>query len=473
MPSRQDQLHSHQFMVQRVVAALVMRETDPAQSPFRKIAGATLVSVLLAALSLGGAAAYGLVKPGGSGRWKTESAVIVEKESGALFVYRDKKLNPVLNYASALLLVGSASAKTVSVSRGSLGGVPRGSSYGIPGAPDSLPSRKRLSAAPWTVCSMRTGVDQAKSVLYLAGSAGSGGRELADGESAQAMVVATPDGVRYAIIGHYRHLIRDPEVILPGLVWTKPPLQVATALVNVLPAGADLVRLAPAIQGFGTAVSRPAGGKVGQVYVVSRSGGGEDYFVARSSGLAALTGLQKDLLLADPLTASKIGVTDATKLSLRDFTPLGQNVPPFAASEGPSALPVTTPALASVAAGAVCATVTGAQGASEVRTGVPMAEPGSAVATGVRGANGAVLADRVVIGPGRGVLVAAGSAAGAGSAAVSLVTDLGIRYPVPSTEVLGMLGYAGMSTLRLPAELVSLLPAGPALDPETARTPAP
>jgi len=54
MPSRQDQLHSYQFMIQRVVAALVMRETDPARSPFRRAAGATLASVLCAAIALGG-----------------------------------------------------------------------------------------------------------------------------------------------------------------------------------------------------------------------------------------------------------------------------------------------------------------------------------------------------------------------------------------------------------------------------------
>src|SRR5215217_6301502 len=48
MPSRQDQLHSYQFSVQRVVSALVMRETDPAQAPFRRAAGATLASILLA-----------------------------------------------------------------------------------------------------------------------------------------------------------------------------------------------------------------------------------------------------------------------------------------------------------------------------------------------------------------------------------------------------------------------------------------
>ena len=52
MPSRQDQLHSYQFTVQRVVSALVSRDTDPAQAPFRRAATATLASVLLAVVGV-------------------------------------------------------------------------------------------------------------------------------------------------------------------------------------------------------------------------------------------------------------------------------------------------------------------------------------------------------------------------------------------------------------------------------------
>src|SRR3954447_24546475 len=107
MSSRQDQLHSYQFMVQRVVAALVMRETDPPRSPFRRIAGSTLVGVLLAVLALGGVAAYSLVRPGGSLAWRDESAVIVERDTGAVYVYRDQVLHPVLNYTSALLILNA------------------------------------------------------------------------------------------------------------------------------------------------------------------------------------------------------------------------------------------------------------------------------------------------------------------------------------------------------------------------------
>src|SRR6188768_150919 len=126
MASRQDQLHSYQFMVQRVVAALVMRETDPPRSPFRRVAGATLVGLLLAALGVGGAAAYALVVPGTSGKWRNEQAIIVEKESGALFLYRNERLHPVLNQASALLILNQPGVKTVSVSAKALAEAPRG-----------------------------------------------------------------------------------------------------------------------------------------------------------------------------------------------------------------------------------------------------------------------------------------------------------------------------------------------------------
>jgi hypothetical protein len=308
-------------------------------------------------------------------------------------------------------------------------------------------------------------------VLFLAGKEGSGGHRLADSQTPEVIVVTTADNTRYAIIGHRRHLIRDPDVVLPGLVWTRQATQVATALVNVIPAGVDLTRLATKIPGFGTAVGKPAGGKIGQVYVVARSGGGEDYFVAMSTGLASLTQFQKDLLLTDPMTGSKIGATEATKLSAKDFTPLGQNIQPFQGTDGDGALPAATPALTEVPSGAVCTTVKSSDGVSEVRMGVTVADT-AGVVTGTRDTTGAVLADRVVIGPGQGVIVSASVSSGAGVTALSLVTDLGIRYAIPGEDVLSMLGYSGGPTIHLPAEVLALLPQGPALDPDAARTPS-
>ncbi|MEV1160060.1 type VII secretion protein EccB, partial [Micromonospora chokoriensis] len=58
---------------------------------------------------------------------------------------------------------------------------------------------------------------------------------------------------------------------------------------------------------------------------------------------------------------------------------------------------------------------------------------------------------------------------GATGGAVSVVTDLGRRYVLADREVLPMLGYGGVRPLRLPAGLVSLVPAGATLDPAAAR----
>src|SRR2546425_3429764 len=113
MASRRDQLQSYQFLTQRVLSALVMRETDPAQSPLRRGVGAVFVGVMLAVMAGAGFGIYGLVTKVGSTNWKTEGAVVVEKESGATYVYLGGKLHPPLNYASPLLAAGQTTPQVV------------------------------------------------------------------------------------------------------------------------------------------------------------------------------------------------------------------------------------------------------------------------------------------------------------------------------------------------------------------------
>ena len=65
-----------------------------------------VLSVLLAALAVAAVAVYGSLRPSGGTDWRVAGTIIVERESGARFVYLEGKLHPVLNYASALLIVG-------------------------------------------------------------------------------------------------------------------------------------------------------------------------------------------------------------------------------------------------------------------------------------------------------------------------------------------------------------------------------
>ncbi|WP_328417490.1 type VII secretion protein EccB [Micromonospora sp. NBC_00389] len=455
MPSRQDQLHSYQFSVQRAVAALVMRETDPAQSPFRRLAGAGLASVLVAAIGLGGFALYGLFAGGGSG-WRDAGAVIVEKESGARFVYREQKLHPVLNYASALLIVGADRSKTVLVSRRSIDGVPRGLPLGIADAPDSLPAPGRLATGAWTVCSTipaGAGADAPRSALLI-GTEPAGGRPLGD----DALLLRGPDGGLHLVWHQRRYLIRDPSRVLAALATTRArALPVAPALLNSLPAGLDLAPLA--LPGLGGPATRVPGATIGQVYLVSNSGGGRQYAVALDAGLAGITELQAGLLLAST------SQDEPEPMTLGRFAAL-PTVPDLAPS-GPTAPPPAPPRLAAGDDAALCTRVSGDDGASEVRWGVPL--PDLAAVPRTVPAGGTVLADHVVVEPGRGAVVEAAAAPGASGGAVSVVTDLGRRYVLADRDVLPMLGYRDVRPLRLPAGLVSLVPAGATLDPAAAR----
>lgn len=461
MPSRQDQLHSYQFAVQRMVAALVMRETDPAQSPFRRAAGATLASILIAAIAIAAVAVYGVFVGGGNTRWRTDNALVVEQETGARFVYVNGKLHPVLNYASALLISGSANA--VRVKRKSIEGVPRGNPLGIPDAPDPLPTRQSLAGYPWTVCSADPpGATPVRSVLRI-GVPPSGGKPL----GADALLVTHPESGVHLLWNKRRHLISDADVVRSALGWaSQPTVPVAQALINSIPAGADLGLID--IPGRGEDFSFIDGAQVGEVFVVQAQGGvGEQYAVALRAGLAAITEVQVRLLLADPATGEEIGQSEPTELALSDFVAipkLDDLAPPDAAP--PAEIPALAPS-----DGAVCAVATDDGGVSEVRAGAQFPDIGAAMPAGGRARDGSVLVDFVMVEPGRGAVVESVSAPGAPGGTLSVVTDLGRRYAVPGADVLSSLGLA-VKPVRVPANIVALLPAGPALDPKVARNPA-
>ncbi|GGM24151.1 type VII secretion protein EccB [Micromonospora sonchi] len=456
MPSRQDQLHSYQFTIQRVVSALVMRETDPAQSPFRRLAGAALASMLVAVIGLGGFALYGLFAGGGV-KWRDGNAVIVEKESGARFVYREQRLHPVLNYASALLIIGTERPRTVLVSRRSIEGVPRGLPLGIADAPDSLPAAARLATDRWTVCSIGTtddGRPQSRSVLLI-GTEGTDGRPLGE----EALLLRAPDGRLHLLWQQRRHLIRDTDRVLAALAVTRArAVPVAPALLNTVPTGLDLAPLH--LPGLGERSARVADARVGDVLLVSNSGGARQYAVVLRDGLAGITELQAALLLA------RTGQREPDQISLGRFAALPQldDLTPT----GPHAPPSAPPRLATMDSPALCARVADEAGQVELRLGVELPE----LITAPRAARGqvaAVVADHVLVEPGRGALVESVAAPGATGGAVSVVTDLGRRHVLADAGVPAMLGYGDARPLRLPAGVVSLVPAGATLDPAIAR----
>jgi hypothetical protein len=87
-----------------------------------------------------------------------------------------------------------------------------------------------------------------------------------------------------------------------------------------------------------------------------------------------------------------------------------------------------------------------------------------AVVAGASGGGGV----RVAVPPGGGRLVRDLPVPGAADGTVYLITDLGVRYPLPSKEVVSKLGYGSVIPLPVPSLLLGLVPAGPVLDPAAA-----
>jgi type VII secretion protein EccB len=466
MATRRDQLQAQRFLAQRVHSALVIRETDPEQPPFRRPAAAAFGSIALACVVLLGVGVYGFLAPGGNRAWRAGDKIVVEKETGARYVYVGDRLHPVLNYTSALLALGR-SARTVTVSRESLIGVPRGPRIGIPDAPDALPPADRLLTTGWTLCSRptadRTGAAADESVL-LAGEEPAGALPLGD-RALLVEVASTRD--QYLIWRGHRHRIGRPDTVTVGLALrAETRARVGPALVDILPAGEAIAPLKVRAPGLAsTAVPRRPELRTGQLVVAQTPAGAQHYLVEKES-LRPITELQYDIQLVAPTTAMAypgvepvglpIGTAAAAEARMSTPSPSGAAPPP-------SSRPVFA------AGGPACVTYDDNAAVPHVRVGGTL--PPAAVPTGSRTSEGLPLADRVYVPPGRAALVETLPSRDATAGTLTLVTDQGRAHPLESRDILSVLGYARAHPVRLPASLVTRVPQGSVLSPAGARAP--
>ncbi|MBK1789088.1 type VII secretion protein EccB [Prauserella cavernicola] len=470
MASKRDQLQAHQFLAQRVISALVTRETDPEQPPFKRPSGAAFGSIVITVLALVAVGVYGFIVPGGDKAWRDGDSVLVVKETGTRYVYLNERLHPVLNYSSALLALG-ANAETHSVSRESLMDVPRGPLIGIPDAPDSLPGTDKLLDGAWSLCS-RPGADVSGSTVdesvLMVGAEPEGGQGLGDA----ALLVEVPEsGDQYLIWQGHRHRIRQPDAVSVALALrSQPKARVGMSLIDVLPPGESLGPIEVARAGSpSTAVPRLPDLRAGQVLEAETTGGGVQHYLAEPDRLRPISPLQYDIQLADPATTTAYGGSEPVGVTLGLAAAAEARQSPPAGSD-PGSAPVRRPSFAGQdgASRAVCVSYDPGATTPAVRTGAALPSEGSLMETPLRTDGGSPLADRVFVPPGRAALVEVMPSAEASAGTVLLVTDQGRAYPLAAREVLGILGYDGVEPVRLPAGLVTRLPMGSGLDPEAA-----
>lgn len=463
MLNRRDQVQAYRFVQARLNAALLYGDPDRPDSPMTRLTIAMLSGVMVAVLLIAGFGVYGLVRPGGKDSWRTTGVLVIEKETGARFVYdgNDQALHPVLNYASARLILNNPNPSTSLFSRDSLRGARRGAALGLAGLPDALPDGKGLIEGPWTVCSEP--VEGGSPAITVVAGAAVPGPALGDGG---ALLVTLPDGSAHLLWRGRRLLVRDPAHAAPALSLDRAAaVAVAPAWVNTVPPGPDLA--APKVAGAGQSApyevgSRPV--RLGQVLRVGAEGGvAARYFLVTPDGVAPLTNTAALLTLGDPATAAAYSGASPTPIDvpLADLSATRQPK----ASILPPGFPDQVPVLRPVAPGAaLCAAYTDTSGAS-LDVALSTSQRSPALAAGTAAVSGGV---RLALPPGRAALVSLLPHGGQKTNTAFLVTEEGVKYPIPSVAAKSALGYGSVVPVPLPAGIADLIRTGPALDPAKA-----
>lgn len=465
MQTRKDLLQAHRLMTQRASQALMLGEPDTPELPLRRLNVASFIGFFVAILVTAGFGIVGLLKPSSANGITDPGSIIIEKETGARYIWclqDTKKLCPVANYTSAKLLAGSGDAKQSLVSRDALSKYERGETVGIPGAPDTLPAANKLVKMPWSVCARSADVSLAGHVSLVTLVAGKqiGGRPLG---ADQAVLVRA--GNQPWVVWRNKRMQASPDEVATLTSTTSAP-QVAAKWLNALTAGADFK--APAIPGIGQKVAGPQGdAMIGQIFTVTNlTRSNTTSYVLMSDGLAQISDIQARLLQEDSYAKSKLGGTVPTaRLDSEVFRQAPKHAGSITSPDLDGAMPSfvqytdTSP---------LCSTYSDQSGeaGAQVTIGAELPPPPDNVY------GGASYVDQLVFPPGgaalAGVLPSQGKASQINT--VYLITE-GRRFALQTKDLAQKLGYdLSTDAVPVPAGVVELIPAGPVLDPNAAKS---
>lgn len=465
MRTRREQAQAYRFVTRRIGSALLSGQPETTELPMRRLGLSVFASAMIAAIVFAAIGVYALIRPGGGKL--VDGAIVIERETGARYVYIDRTLHPVLNYTSARLAIGTAQPTVKSLSGRSLRGVDRGEPIGIPNAPDALPDADALLDPPWSTCTMRRSPGSAALASHvMIGGVPDGGRQL--GSDALLVTAGTAgDATRYLLWSNHRLKVTDSSVLAALQIASARPVPVGQALLNTIAAGPDLAAGFVFNAGQDGAVINGEAGKLGQVYRT-----GDQFFVLLDRGLVPIGAVMARLLLAKGGQPIDISASEAGRVQAAG-----------GARFEPDGFPYTMPTLrnSGVELPLLCGVYRAGGGAGGALTTIelydrpdPRLTEASADLPPARiGPDEVRLADRVLVPGGRGALVRILPAPDAPGTATTryIVTDQGIKFALPRQDadaVQETLGYAGVTPTPVPAYLLALLPTGPTLDPRAA-----
>ncbi len=166
------QVSGWRFVMRRIASGVALHDTRMLVDPLRTQTRAVLMGVLMLITALVGCFVFSLIRPNGSA---ANNPVLADRSTAALYVRVGDQLHPVLNLASARLIVGRPVNPTT-VKSTELDKFPRGNLIGIPGAPERM-VQNTAKDADWTVCDALSGAaGAAAGVTVIAGAPDSTGR---------------------------------------------------------------------------------------------------------------------------------------------------------------------------------------------------------------------------------------------------------------------------------------------------------
>jgi type VII secretion protein EccB len=462
MAKRRDELAAYTFARKRTVAAFLAPSPggsdEGAPRPIRTVMPSLAVGVVLVV----GFIAWGVIKPSAPKGWDTPGEyIIVDSDSTTRYVViKDKSANgkevptlhPVLNYASAKLLLDKGKGSVIEVPGKDIdkSGIPHGATLGIPYAPDRLPTKDDAEKAKtWAVCERpapgsATAIDRA--VFVLDGDDAKSVENAGKVDGREALYVAdTKTKLEYLVDGKGNAFLLGGTSGLDGTTMAQlraavigtaaEPQPVSTEWLRTLNMGGVITF--PIVPSIGTPTSVEGlpdeAGTVGRV-LKARDAQGDQYYVVLKDQVAAVTPFVADLLKRSPSAKQAYGTDDIADIKADTSDIIAANggeADSFYADKG---WPQTVPQQANSAATATseanttsCSVYSGTIGEDK--------KPELAAWAGTTYPK-KVIADSLnaYVSSGSGLLFQEVTGSAQGGGATYLLTDTGLRYSLPSNN---------------------------------------
>ena len=472
------QVNGYRFLIRRLEHALIRADSRMIHDPMRGQMRSLVVGLVVGVLIAGAAGVLAFFKPAPN---IGDAQILLGKSNGALFVRIGDHVDPVLNLASARLIVGKSDSPK-QVDDKFLNQLALGPMVGIIGAPTSINSGDEPGTSSWTVCD----TTQSPKATDSSGTTAVETTVLANNPvfddeiraASPAEMILTRSGPTAFLVyqGVRAPIDSTNPVLMSALHLNGGNMRgISPGLLNSIPLVNPIVPVS--IPGAGDDVGYlDPGYKVGSILKTSDSRGQQLYVVLRE-GLQPISEATADVIRYS-------GGASVAAQGLRDVSPAMVSRVPVVHDLPVDHYPAASPRLVDVETDPVmCMAWQRANSATRATTRLlvghrlPLPRQAQPVRLATADGNGPGL-DSVYLTPGTGEFVQATGVQPDSRSMGRLfyVSDVGVRFQIkdaPSAAALGVTGVKGDNgkddTPQLaPWPVISLLPPGPELSAEAA-----